>query len=73
MAKELERWGNRTQFSVFECDLNKQQQSEMLTKLQAITQNEDALRIYRLCSECVEQSIVIGGKELASDRDFYQI
>jgi CRISPR-associated protein Cas2 len=73
IAKELERWGNRTQFSVFECDLAERDEREMLANLKNICQDNDALRIYRLCAECVKKSEVIGGKELATDQDFYQI
>jgi CRISPR-associated protein Cas2 len=73
MAKELERWGNRTQFSVFECDLNEREEREMLARLKEICQAGDALRIYRLCAECVGKTTVIDGKDLATDQDFYQI
>lgn len=73
VAKTLGRWGNRTQFSVFECDLNEREEKQMLAELLEICQDEDALRIYRLCETCVENSRVIGGKELSIDKDFYQV
>jgi CRISPR-associated protein Cas2 len=73
MAKELERWGQRTQFSVFECDLNELEERQMLVRLKEICRESDALRIYRICETCLKKGDVIGGKEFASDKDFYQI
>ena len=73
MAKELERWGNRTQFSVFECDLDEREEREMLARLSKMCHDGDALRIYRLCAECLGKTTIIGGKDLATDEDFYQI
>ena len=73
MAKELERWGNRTQFSVFECDLNEREEHEMMIKLKAIRRKEDALRVYRICAECVKKSEILSGEDLYTNQDYYQI
>jgi CRISPR-associated protein Cas2 len=73
VANELENWGQRTQFSVFECDLTEAEAESLLTRLRALRADEDALRIYRLCAACVARCEVMGGKELATDKDFYQV
>lgn len=36
VAKELENWGERTQFSVFECELTEAQEATLLERLRAI-------------------------------------
>jgi CRISPR-associated protein Cas2 len=71
ISRELERWGNRTQFSVFECDLDLREEREMVARLRELFEEGDALRIYRLCKECEGNSLVIGGADLAVDQDFY--
>lgn len=73
VANELENWGQRIQFSVFECDLTEAQAATLLAHLRALCGDEDALRIYRLCTACVGRCEVVGGKELALDKDFYQV
>ena len=73
VSKELERWGERTQFSVFECEINEQQAAKLLENLRAMCGDEDALRVYRLCAACIEKCEIIRGKRLALDEDFYQV
>lgn len=73
VAKELENWGERTQFSVFECELTEAQEATLLERLRAICLEGDALRVYRLCRACVGRCEIVGGKELALDKDFYQV
>lgn len=73
VARELERWGHRTQFSVFECDLDARESEMLLSNLRKLCIDEDALRVYKLCAGCVGLSEVIGGKGLATDADFYQV
>jgi CRISPR-associated protein Cas2 len=71
IARELETWGNRTQFSVFECDLNDIEYNEMVDVLRSMFADGDALRIYRLCQACESSALIIGGKDLSVDQDYY--
>ena len=73
LAKELEGWGERVQFSVFECEVDEKQAAELLKRLRAMCVEGDATRIYRVCANCLESSEIIGGKEFARDQDFYQV
>jgi len=73
IARELENWGYRTQFSVFECELEAGQEAELIKRLRALCVEGDALRVYKLCAACVERCEIIGGKDLATDPDFYQL
>jgi CRISPR-associated protein Cas2 len=73
LANVLEDWGQRTQWSVFECDVTEPQAEDLIKKLRELCAAEDALRIYRLCAACLDRVEVVGGKELAVDKDFYQV
>ncbi len=62
IAKELENYGRRVQYSVFECDLDKKRFEKMYRKLLLLMEgrSEDSVRIYTLCANCVEKLITIG-------------
>ena len=56
LAKKLCDFGKRVQYSVFEADLTQKQIKQMLNKiLPLINKEEDSLRIYKLCADCVSQ------------------
>jgi len=56
LAKKLCDFGKRVQYSVFECDLSKKQLNEMIQMgLKQINQEEDSLRIYKICSNCAAE------------------
>jgi CRISPR-associated protein Cas2 len=73
LAKELETWGRRAQYSVFECDLDQARADVMIVRLRELTEPEDQLRVYRLCEACVRESVSVRGPELDRDPDFYQV
>ncbi|MBK8809439.1 MAG: CRISPR-associated endonuclease Cas2 [Acidobacteria bacterium] len=73
ISRELDRWGNRTQFSVFECDLDERDEAAMTENLRALLVENDALRIYKLCEACLDRCLVIGGKPPAEDQAFYEV
>lgn len=61
VMKVLEGHGRRVQYSVFECDLR----PEALEKLRArllklIDANQDDLRIYPLCENCLAKTQMLG-------------
>jgi len=64
LAKKLCDFGRRVQYSVFECDLSKEQLKEMTQKaLKQINLEEDSLRIYRICNTCASEILSYGIKK----------
>lgn len=61
--KTLKNFGERIQFSVFECDLTKEQVLRMQHALKRIIMEEDhdSVRFYHLCDGCKAKIDRIGG------------
>lgn len=54
LAKKLQDYGQRVQYSVFECSLDAKRYKEMMEKvLKFIDSEKDSLRIYQLCGGCM--------------------
>lgn len=64
IAKELENFGKRIQYSVFECELTEKQFQKMYARLAALmleVEGEDgSIRIYPLCANCCQKIQTIG-------------
>jgi CRISPR-associated protein Cas2 len=62
IAKILEGFGQRVQYSVFECDLDANQYQVLWRKLVRTIQPDegDSLRFYRLCAACVTNVTIVG-------------
>lgn len=62
IAKTLEGYGTRIQYSVFECRLTEKKYKEMYRKLiQLMTDEEDgSIRIYSICGNCEGKIRTIG-------------
>ncbi len=74
VAKEMENWGVRIQYSLFECDLDSTRVAQLTERLYELTIDEDQIRVYRLCQSCFDASVAVRGKqELTVDPDFYQV
>ena len=74
LRKELRRFGNPVQKSVFECDLSHRQIETMERAIRAIiSEKEDNVRYYRLCKNCAETVEVFGGKSLAKTERAYVV
>lgn len=64
LAKKLCDFGKRVQYSVFECDLSKEQIKKMTQMaLKQIDLQEDSLRIYRMCHTCSSEILSYGIKK----------
>jgi CRISPR-associated protein Cas2 len=61
--KTLKNFGERIQFSVFECDLTKEQILRMQHALKRLIKEEDqdSVRFYHLCDGCKGKIDRIGG------------
>jgi CRISPR-associated protein Cas2 len=73
IAKILEDYGDRVQYSVFECELTAKHLSKLSKELKAVLDEaEDSIRLYRLCSDCVKKVEAWGQAEPpAGDPDVY--
>ena len=61
LAHALEQWGNRVQYSVFECELTGRELVALLADVEAIaTLALDRVRIYRLCAGCAAEAVTLG-------------
>jgi CRISPR-associated protein Cas2 len=72
LAHTLKDFGERVQYSVFECRLDERAQQilrERLTRL--IDPEEDSLRIYRLCKECDRLLEVLGTAKHTDDPEVF--
>lgn len=73
VAKTLENFGSRVQFSVFECNLTEMQYADLKKNLSKLIKPEDSIRYYRLCQECLK-NVEIGGKgEITQDKEYYLV
>ena len=62
ISKELENYGTRVQYSVFECDITLKKYKELYTKLLNLINEEEEgnIRIYELCGNCRKKIVVMG-------------
>jgi CRISPR-associated protein Cas2 len=73
-AKVLKDFGQRVQKSVFECILEEKHLEKMKKRVEgSIKQDEDGVRIYRLCSGCLKEIAIIGLGVVSEDEDLYVI
>ena len=63
ISDELEAFGSRVNYSVFECELNKTKLKKLKQKLEElIDKKEDSLRFYHICQSCVPKSFELCNK-----------
>jgi len=61
VMKTLEGFGERVQYSVFECRLKRQDLQRLKKRLKGLIQvEEDDVRFYLLCEQCVPRIIPLG-------------
>jgi CRISPR-associated protein Cas2 len=74
VAEILLDYGDRVQYSVFECILDKKLLDKMIGSIyKTVSEDEDSVRIYTLCAGCVKDIAVIGYGEVSEDKDVYII
>lgn len=72
IARLMEGYGARVQYSVFECNLTEPQVSEMAGRLRKlIVLREDSIRFYSLCRGDVRRIRCLGGRPLTRDALVY--
>jgi len=72
VAKILEDFGDRVQYSVFECLLEKELLEKMISRLEKVVkEEEDSIRVYGLCANCEKMIKVMGKGEAAKKEKYY--
>lgn len=71
VAKTLENFGIRIQFSFFECEMEKAQLDELKSSLlKILDKKEDSLRIYPLCQDCAAKTTSLGKGDIFIPKTF---
>ena len=74
LAKTIKDFGDRVQYSVFECILEKDLLDKMTGRIdKIIVEKEDSVRIYCLCANCEREIRVMGKGEVSKIEDVYII
>lgn len=75
VAKMLEDFGDRVQYSVFELVLERPQQLRRLQRrlLRVLDESEDSVRIYSLCSACHGRIELLGQGQVVTDKAAYVV
>ena len=72
ISKTMLDYGTRIQYSVFECNLTKNQIQKMTMELKdLLDEDEDSIRIYYLCDSCLKKTKVFGIGEITRDKEVY--
>ncbi|MEO6193691.1 MAG: CRISPR-associated endonuclease Cas2 [Thermoanaerobaculia bacterium] len=72
LAHGLKDFGERVQYSVFECRLDKDELEKLSRRVQALIDPEkDRVRIYQFCLSCERQIEILGPGKVMEDPDLY--
>ena len=72
LAKTLKDYGDRVQYSVFECILDNRLLENMKQKItDLIDESEDSVRIYDLCADCEKNIVIMGQGVVSKDEEVY--
>jgi CRISPR-associated protein Cas2 len=72
IAKILDDFGDRVQYSVFECIMDKELLGKMENRLRAvIEEDKDSIRVYSLCAACEKVITIIGAGKVIKDEEYY--
>jgi len=73
VGKILEGFGTRVQKSVFECDLQPKHLQKLRQKLIKVLRDEDSVRYYHLCVECLPKVEVINGLSVTQTQLYFAV
>lgn len=72
MAKLLEDYGQRVQYSVFECRLEEKIFSKMVSELELYAADGDSIRVYQICENCLAKKMTLGNPDIQQeDKKFF--
>ncbi len=68
VSKCMMQFGDRVQFSVFECNVESAEMEKMRLKLKKIiNEKDDNIRIYTICSNCKSRIELLGQGRISED------
>jgi len=71
VMKFLKDFGNRVQYSVFECDIDEERFKKMKEGIEKlINKKEDRVRYYLICKACIKRVVISGWGEIEEDEGF---
>ena len=73
ISDELEAFGYRVNYSVFECELNSSKLKKLTQKLEEwVDKKSDSLRFYHICENCLPKSFELcNQEEIFEKNDFF--
>lgn len=72
LAKVIKDFGDRVQYSVFECLLDRELLKKMEERIvRIINIKEDSVRVYALCGNCEKAIAIFGQGEVCKEEDVY--
>lgn len=72
VATALKNYGERVQYSVFECILDERRTAAMVGEVRRLLDDEqDTFRVYRLCEGCRKNIEVVGRGVVTEDQDIF--
>lgn len=72
IATILDDFGDRVQYSVFECLIDRELLDKMMIRLQkVVNEAEDSIRIYALCRDCEKVIKIIGQGKVSKEEKYY--
>ena len=73
VGKILEGFGSRVQKSVFECDIKPQHMNMLKEKLARVLKQEDAVRYYYVCAQCIPKIEVVNGPPVTQAQLYFAV
>lgn len=74
VCNALKNYGSRIQLSVFECNLSHKQYEKMKEEVKRLLDiEEDLVRFYRLCKECVSRCELLGEGKFTEEVDIFLV
>jgi len=68
ISKALKAFGDRVQYSVFECNMGEEEYGRMKKRLaRLIDEHEDSVRIYVACAQCKSRIAILGSGTVSED------
>ena len=73
ISDELEAFGYRVNYSVFECELNQTKLRKLKEKIEELVDvNYDSVRFYHICENCLPKSFELCNKgDIFEKEDFF--
>jgi CRISPR-associated protein Cas2 len=73
ISQILEGYGERVQFSVFECDIKAEHMEKLKEKLIKVLNDEDSVRYYYLCGECIKKVEKVNGPPVTKAQLYFTV